>query len=134
MMMPAGVDAQWVEAPGTGWISAEVYHQDTRDRYDLEGQKNAIPFDGHAKSTALFVTGSVGLIKHWDLWARGSINSLSFTYAGGDRSEDGLGDANVWLRVAPLKYLGADFPCAIRGGVKLPIGSAPVDAEIIPLS
>ena len=134
IVLPATVAAQWVEAPGTGWISAEIYHQDTTDRYDLSGEKKAIPFNGHAKSTALFVTASVGLIENWDFWARGSINSLSFKDDGGDRSEKGIGDANLWLRVAPLKYLGIDFPFALRGGVKLPIGSAPIDAEIIPLS
>ena len=134
LLLPASVDAQWVEAPGTGWISAEVYHQDTTDRYDLDADKDAIPLDGHAKSTALFVTATVGLFSNWDLWARGSINSLSFSDAGGDLSEDGLGDANVWLRVAPLKYLGVDLPFAIRGGVKLPIGDSPIDAQIIPLS
>ncbi len=134
LLLPGAVDAQWVEAPGKGWISAEVYHQDTRDRYDLHGNKNAIPFDGHATSTALFVTASVGLISNWDLWARGSLNSLSFSDTGGDRSTEGLGDANVWLRVAPLKYLGVDLPFAIRGGVKIPVGEAPIDAEIIPLS
>ena len=46
LLLPGAVDAQWVEAPGKGWISAEVYHHDTRDRYDLHGNKNAIPFDG----------------------------------------------------------------------------------------
>ena len=56
------------------------------------------------------------------------------SHGGVHRSEKGIGDANVWLRVAPVKYLGIDFPCALRGGVKLPIGSAPIDAEIIPLS
>ena len=134
LVLPREVDAQWVEAPGKGWISAEVYRQDTRDRYDLEGQVSAIPFDGHATSTALFVTVSMGLISNWDLWARGSVNSRSFSDTGGDRSTEGLGDAKLWLRVAPLKYLGVDFPFAIRGGVKIPIGEAPVDAEIIPLS
>ncbi len=134
VVLPGAVAGQWVEPPGSGWISAEVYHQDTKDRYDLQAVKGPIPFGGHAKSTAFFVTGAVGLIPNWDLWARGSINRLSFSDAGADRSEDGLGDATVWLRAAPLKYLGVDFPFAVRGGVKLPIGSSPVDAEIIPLS
>jgi hypothetical protein len=26
LLLPGAVDAQWVEAPGKGWISAEVYH------------------------------------------------------------------------------------------------------------
>jgi len=134
VILPDAVAGQWVEVPGQGWVSAEVYYHDTTERYDLEAEKGPIPFGGHAKSTALFVTAAVGLIPNWDLWARGSVNSLSFSDAGGERSEDGLGDANIWLRVAPLKYLGVDFPFAIRGGVKLPIGDAPVDAEIIPLS
>ncbi len=132
-VLPTEAEAQWVEAPGAGWISAEVYHQDTRDRYDLQARRNEIPFDGRATSTAFFVTAAVGLIPNWDLWARGSANSLSFSDTGGDRSEDGPGDVNLWLRVAPLKYVGSDLPFAVRGGVKLPAGDAPVDAEIIPL-
>ena len=134
LAFPAAADAQWVEAPGKGWVSAEVYYHDTTDRYDLFGYKNPLPVEGHAESLALFVTASVGLIENWDLWVRGSLSSLSFDDAAGELSEKGIGDANVWLRVAPLKYLGIDFPFAIRGGVKLPIGDSPVDAEIIPLS
>ena len=126
-------EAQWIEAPGTGWISAEVYHQNTRTRYDVQAHKDEIPFGGRAISTAFFVTAAGGLIPNWDLWVRASVNSLSFSDAGGDRSEDGLGDVNLWMRVAPLKYLGVDIPFAIRGGVKLPVGDSPVDAEIIPL-
>ena len=134
MLFSEDARAQWVEAPGKGWVSAQAFHQDTRDRFDFNADNNEIPFDGHAKSTAVFVTAAVGLIPNWDLWARGSFNFLAFDDAAQDRSVNGPGDVNVWLRVAPLKYAGIDFPFAIRGGAKIPAGSSPIDAEIIPLS
>jgi len=133
-LAPGLVHGQWVEAPGKGWLSVEAYHHDTRDRFDSNGDRNPIAVNGHAVSTAIFATGAVGLIPNWDLWARASLNFLSFDDAGRERSENGPGDVNLWLRVAPLKYLGVDFPFAVRGGVKLPAGAAPIDAEIIPLS
>ena len=133
-LAPGLVHGQWVEAPGKGWISVEAYHHDTRDRFDSNGDRNPIAVNGHAVSTAVFATGAVGLIPNWDLWARASLNFLSFDDAGRERSENGPGDVNLWLRVAPLKYLGVDFLFALRGGVKLPAGAAPIDAEIIPLS
>jgi hypothetical protein len=127
------VAAQWVEDPGRGWVSAELFYHDTTERYDLNSDKNAIPFGGHAVSAAVFVTAAFGLLPNWDLWLRGSFNDLEFTDAAGERSTSGLGDTNVWLRVAPLAYLGVGVPFAIRGGVKIPSGDSPVDAEIIPL-
>jgi outer membrane putative beta-barrel porin/alpha-amylase len=132
-VLPVAVAAQWVEEPGKGWVSAMVFYHDTRDRYDLLADEGPIPFDGRAKSTAAFVTAAFGLIPNWDLWARASWNRLVFTDAADDRSTTGFGDANVWLRVAPLRYLGIHTPFAVRGGVKLPTGNSPVDAEIIPL-
>ena len=133
-LAPEPAHGQWVEAPGTGWVSVEAYHHNTRDRFDSNGDQTPIPVGGHAVSTAIFATGAVGLIPNWDLWARASLNFLSFDDAGRERSENGPGDVNLWLRVAPLKYLDIDFPFAIRGGVKIPVGEAPIDAEIIPLS
>ena len=50
--------AQWVEDPGRGWVSAELFYHDTTERYDLNSDKNEIPFGGHAVSAAVFVRSS----------------------------------------------------------------------------
>lgn len=134
MVLADDARAQWVEAPGKGWVSVQAFHQDTRNQFDLNADNNEIFNDGHAVSTAIFATAAIGLIPNWDLWVRGSLNFLSFDDAAQDLSENGPGDVNVWLRVAPLKYAGIDFPFAIRGGAKIPAGNSPIDAEIIPLS
>ncbi len=132
---PGYASGQWVEAPGKGWVSVMVFHHDTRTRYDELAEVNSLFWEGHATSTAAFATAAMGVIPNWDVWARLSWNDLEFTDLSdpGGLREIGLGDINVWLRVAPLKYMGIDTPFAIRGGVKLPIGDSPVDAEIIPL-
>jgi len=130
---PAAVVGQWVEEPGKGWVSVQYFYHDTRDRFDQFADETPFFADGHAVSNAVFATAALGLIPNWDVWVRVSWNSLDFTDAADERSRTGIGDTNVWLRVAPLKYFDIDFPFAIRGGVKAPTGDSPVDAEIIPL-
>ena len=125
--------AQWVEAPGRGWIAAAVYHQDTRERFGAQG--DVLPFfaEGHAVATSSFLTAALGLAPSLDLWAEASFNRLRYDDIAGDRGSTGLGDVRMWLRVAPLAWLDVELPLAIRGGVKVPVGDFDVDAEIVPL-
>ena len=125
--------AQWVEAPGQGWVTLAMYHQDTRHHYDTSADRREFFADGHAVSTATFLTGAAGLAKGVDMWTQLSLQRLRYDDGAMDRVATGLGDARVWLRMAPLSWLGSQFPFAIRGGVKLPVGDFDVVADFIPL-
>ena len=58
---------------------------------------------------------------------------LRFDDASDDRLRSGIGDTNFYLRIRPLHYLGSDFPLAVRGGVKVPVGDFAVASDVIPL-
>ena len=125
--------AQWVEEPGAGWAALAVYHQNTRHEFRSNGDERPIFPNGQAITTSTFLTVALGLTRGLDVWVQPSFHHLQFDDVTADRSSTGFGDTRLWLRAAPLKWVGSDFPLAIRGGVKLPFGDFDVDAEIIPL-
>ncbi|MEX2528827.1 MAG: hypothetical protein WEA09_14445 [Gemmatimonadota bacterium] len=126
--------AQWVEAPGSGWMHLAAFHTDTRTRFDFRGDKEPIFADGHIQNLSLFLTSAVGLGAGADLWAEVPIHRLAFTDAIGRREKTGLGDPAFHLRWSPSAWLpDALPPLAVRGGLRLPVGDFPVEAEVIPL-
>lgn len=130
---PTPVHAQWIEDPGRGWIDLTVYHQDTREAYDSRGTVRPFAAGGHAVSTSAFMTVAAGLAPGLDAWAQTPYHRLRYDDTVRDRLRTGIGDTRLYLRTAPLRYLGIDFPFAVRGGVKVPVGDFRVDAEVIPL-
>ena len=127
------IKAQWVEPVGEGWLAFAVFHQDTRRFYDLSGESRDLFSEGHARTTSSFLTAATGLFPGVDTWVQLSFSDLNYDDLAGERSSTGLGDTRIWLRAAPLQWLGSSFPFTIRGGVKLPVGDFNVDSEIIPL-
>ena len=127
--------AQWVEPPGRGWLDLSVFHLDTREAFHSGGEVRAFdPFtQGHAVSTSVFATVAVGLARGIDGWVQIPYQRLRFDDLGGDRLRTGIGDTRFYLRVQPGLYFGSEFPLAIRGGAKVPVGDFAVDAEVIPL-
>lgn len=130
---PDSAVAQWVEEPGQGWVDLTVYHQDTREAYDLDGEARPFSSEGHAVSSSAFLTVVGGVLPGVDAWLQVPYQRLRYDDVVDDRVRTGIGDTRAYLRVAPLRYLGSDFPFAIRGGVKVPVGDFEVDAEVIPL-
>jgi hypothetical protein len=133
MPLPEPIAGQWVEAPGNGWVASSLYYLDTRERYDIQSEKTPLFAEGHAVATSIFVTAAIGIWSGIDAWIEMPFHRLQFDDITADRTKTGIGDPKAWVRVAPLSYFGFGFPLAIRGGVKLPAGDFPVDAEIIPL-
>ena len=130
-----GAEAQWVEAPGQGWVDVSVYHLDTHDAFQFDGEVREFdPFtQGHAVNTAVFVTVALGLFDGVDAWVQAPYQRLQFDDLGGERLRSGIGDTRLFLRVQPLRYLGIGLPLAIRGGVKVAVGDFAVESEVIPL-
>ncbi len=125
--------AQWVESPGRGWIDVSVYHLDTREAFEFDGRVRDFFADGHAVSTSVFLTLAAGLAPGVDGWVQVPYHRLRYDDARDDRLRTGIGDTNLYLRAAPLSYLGFDFPFAIRGGAKISVGDFAVNSEVIPL-
>lgn len=126
--------AQWVSAPGEGWVQLSVYHQFTRTEFDRERKRDGLENEAEAVNTVAFLTVNAGLLPGLDVWAQVPWQRVEFNDALQDRTQTGFGDTRVWLRTAPLAYLGVDFPLAIRGGVKFPVSDFQVDSEIISLT
>lgn len=125
---------QWIEAPGSGWVQADLYHQDTRRLFGSEGDTQPIFADGHAVTTSLYVTAAAGLVVGLDAWAQLPFHRLVFEDAAARRERAGIGDPRFFLRAGPsLVGVQSPVPVALRVGVKLPGGDFPVDAEVIPL-
>ena len=132
----AGVDgagAQWVEEPGKGWIALAVYHHDTRERFGPEGDSEALLAGGRAVTTSSFATLALGLAETVDVWSQISFHRLRYDDAAANRSSSGVGDIRLWLRAAPLKWLGSEVPFAIRAGFKVPVSEFDVDADEVAL-
>lgn len=125
--------AQWVEESGNGWITLAFYHQSTGERFGINGDVVALLSDGRSVATSSFMTTALGLGGGVDLWTQVSFHRLRYTDSAGEHSSTGIGDTKLWLRAAPLKWLGSDLPFAIRAGFKIPLGDFDVGANEIPL-
>ncbi|MEM8484095.1 MAG: hypothetical protein AAF564_01040 [Bacteroidota bacterium] len=134
--VPLDAYGQWVQRPGTGWVQASLYHHDTRDRFDEQGNKEPLfNEEGRSITTSFFLTGAYGVYRGIDVWAQLPVHRLAFNDVAADRENFGLGDPLLHVRVGPALFgISTALPVAIRGGVKLPLGDFPVDSEIVPLT
>lgn len=131
--VPGCLEAQWVSRPGEGWADVSVYHLDTREAFGFDGRLGEFFAEGHAVSTSAFLTLAGGLLPGVDGWIQLPYHRLRYDDARADRLRSGIGDTKLFLRAAPLRFLGSEFPLAIRGGVKFGVGDFAVDSEVIPL-
>lgn len=125
--------AQWVEAPGKGWVQMSVYHHDTTTQFDTRGEEMPFFSDGRAVTTSAFVTAALGLVHGVDVWVQAPLHRLRFENSFGRRDRTGVGDPRIYLRLGAGLFGRPEVPFAVRGGVKLVGGDFPVDAEVIPL-
>ena len=125
--------AQWVEPPGQGWVALTVYHQDTRDVYALDGEKDAFAGSGRVIATSSFLTVARGLLPGLDAWAQFSFQRLRFDDRTGVSTATGVGNTRFYLRLNPLMLAGIYLPVAVRAGVKLPVGDFDVGSDQLPL-
>jgi hypothetical protein len=136
MTVPHAGQAQWVEAPGEGWLEFSVTHHRTDTRFGPDGDVEPL-FNAESRSvtTSAFLTTAVGLVPGLDAWAQVPFHRLQFDDIVRDRTSTGLGDPRIFLRAGPKAFgLDIGLPIAVRGGVKFPVGDFPIDAEVIPLT
>ena len=128
--------AQWVEPPGTGWAQIEVVHHRTDTRFGPTGSIEPLfNKDSRSLTTSVFTTASIGIVPGLDVWTQVPVHRLQFNDVVDTRTSTGLGDPRFFVRIGPRAVgISTRWPVAVRGGVKLPVGDFPVDAEIIPLT
>ena len=112
--------AQWIEPQRAGWASFSMYHLDTREQFSPTGEVRDFVLDGHARTVSSFLTLALGIAPGVDIWIQPSYHHLEFADLEGTRISWGFGDTRVYVRTAPLRLVGSDFPFAIRAGTKLP--------------
>jgi len=137
LLWAPALKAQWVEAPGTGWVEVQAAHHRTDTRFDPDGAIEPLfNEDSRSITTTVRLTGAVGVVRGVDVWADLPVHHLQFDDATRERTSTGLGDLRFFLRAGPELAGVTDLPLALalRGGVKLPGNDFPVDAEIIPLT
>lgn len=128
---------QWVEAPGTGWVKVQGAHQDTRSKFDREARVTSYDTeDARSISSAVRITGALGLWRGLDAWADIAYHRLAFNDVQENRLQTGVADPRLYLRAGPSLLGIEDLPVAValRGGVKLPVGEFALDAEEISIS
>ena len=111
---------QWIEPQREGWASFSMYYLDTREQFSPAGQVRDFVLDGHAQTASSFLTLALGVAPGVDIWVQPSYHRLEYADLEGTRISWGFGDTRVYVRTAPLRLLGSDFPFAIRAGAKLP--------------
>ena len=133
LVTPGFASGQWVEPPGLGWASVAFYGQNSRSVYLANGDKGSFVLDGQTRALSIYVTGVIGVVPGVDVWLQPSFHRLRFEDLTGTRVSTGPGDTRLYVRAAPLSWLGEDLPLALRAGVKLPVGDFDVGQELIPL-
>lgn len=132
-----GTPAQWVNAPGEGWVEVSIFHHDTDEEFRSTGEVEPFFAEGHMVATSAYVNGALGLVRGLDVWMQAPVHHFRFDDAAGERTKTGPGDIRGWLRIGPRALGITDalpVALAVRGGVKLPGSDFPVDAEVIPLT
>ena len=112
--------AQWIEPQRQGWAALSMYYLDTREQFGPSGEVRNFILDGQAQTASSFLTVALGIAPGVDIWIQPSYHHLEFADVDGTRISWGFGDTRVYLRTAPLRLLGSQFPFAIRAGAKLP--------------
>lgn len=121
-------------APGAGWAQLSLFHHDTRERFNPQGNLESFLTNGRAVTTSLYVTAAAGLVRGVEVMAQLPVHRLRFEDRTGLREETGYGDPRLYLRLGSQLVGVESFPVTVRGGVKLVGSDFPVDAEVLPLT
>ena len=129
--LPAPLHAgAWVLPRGRTNVQVAFLHQDTTDRYFLDGDRIPYFFDGRSRTSALYVDARYGLTDRIEAMLQVPFFRVRFDDLADDRKSSGLGDVRLGLRYNLLK----DSPVAtLDVRVKFPTGTFVNDAEVVPV-
>lgn len=125
---------QWTRgAAGRAWIKTAFLWQRTEQRFDESGERTDWFGSGRSDARAVFTDIIVGVHPRLDVWAQIPYFDLRFDNVADSLRTTGFGDIRAWLRWNFLTLGNGSTPVALRLGAKAPIGSSPLDAQIIPV-
>ena len=120
----------WVLPARRAWGQISVLHQDTTERYFLDGDRTPYFFDGRNRTTGAFLDLRYGVTDRLEVVAQLPVYRLRFDDLSDRRSSTGLGD----LRLAARWNLRKGSTVATVGAaLKFPTGEFVNDAEIVPV-
>jgi hypothetical protein len=129
--LPATVEAgAWVLPRGRTDVQIGVFHQDTTERYFLDGERIPYFFEGRNRSSALHFEGRHGLTDRLEAMLQVPFFGLRFDDLADERRSRGIGDVRAGLRYNLVR----DSPVATLGiEIKAPTGDFVNDAEVVPV-
>jgi hypothetical protein len=120
----------WVLPRGHTNIQVAVLHQDTTERYFLDGERIPYFFEGQNRTSALYLEGRYGFTDRLEGMVQVPYFILRFDDLADDRRSSGLGDVRAGLRYNLVRQ----FPVAtVDVQVKFPTGTFVNDAEVVPV-
>jgi hypothetical protein len=129
--LPAASEAgAWVLPRGVTNLQVALLHQDTTERYFLDGERTPYFFEGRNRTSALYLEGRHGFTDRLEGMVQIPFFTLRFDDLADDRRSNGLGDVRAGLRynvVQQFPVLTADVQ------VKFPTGDFNNDAEVVPV-
>ncbi len=126
--------AQWTRGKVGGlWVKTAFFYQKTDQRFDESGSKVPWLDMGESDARALYTDIVLGLHRDLDLWLQIPFFDLRFNRDFDAKRTTGFGDIRGWVRWKVVGLFNESTPVALRFGAKAPIGSSPLDAEIIPV-
>lgn len=133
-LLPTGIAGQWTQgATGRVWWKTAFYSQVTDQRFDFEGKQTEWLGNGKSNAKAVYTDVIIGLTGNLDFWLQVPFFNLQFTADAVDAESVGFGDVRGWLRWRVFNLFDGSTPVSIRAGAKAPIGSSPLNAQVIPL-
>lgn len=120
----------WVLDPGRVRIEAKLLHQDTRERYFLDGARIPYFFEGHNRTSAAYADVAVGLPWRLEAALQGSVFRIDFDDLADERRSTGVGDTRLGLR---RNLLRGPLVVTVGARLKLPTGRFQNDAEVVPV-
>lgn len=120
----------WVLPARAAWGQIGVFHQDTTERYFLDGNRTPYFFEGRNRTTGLFFDLRYGVTDRLEIGAQLPVYRLQFDDLADRRRSTGLGD----LRFASRWNLRKGSTVATLGAaIKFPTGEFVNDAEVVPV-
>jgi hypothetical protein len=127
-------EAQWTRGgAGRAWVKTAAFWQRTEQRFNELGERNDWFGAGRSDARALFTDVIVGIHPRLDIWVQAPYFDLRFDNSADSLRTTGFGDLRAWLRWNFATLGNGSTPMSLRLGAKAPIGSSPLDAQIIPV-
>lgn len=120
----------WVQPTRSWWGQLSLFHQDTRERYFLDGERIPYFFEGRNRTAGLFLDLRYGVTGRLEVDVQLPVYRLQFDDLADQRSSTGPADLRLAGRFNLLK---GSTVATVGAAVKFPTGDFVNDAEVVPV-